>query len=437
MLLWRIIGGIGRTLITSGLFILLFVAYQLWGTGIQEARAQDSLADEFTEFLESAPEFTEGVEDPVAEPTAVPEASLASANPDEAAAEPGPAPEPTARPKASIPPEFLYKDDGEAIARISMPTIGVDKVIVAGVSVEALRIGPGHYPTTVMPGQPGNASIAGHRTTYGAPFHRIDELQPGDEIKVQTIQGVHTYVVDAQTTASGQEVGYFIVDPSATEVLSDFGDNRLTLTACHPKYSARQRIIVTATLVSEPVELIERPADLQAGELKLQADENSNGEDGTELVISDEVARDDDPELTSDPEFAETASAAAAAATDTDDPSGQSDGSAVDVEGAETVSQAGADEAAMAEAEAALAAQTAEAADSTQIQDDFGEGLNGDREAIVPAIMWGLAAAAIWLAAWFVGTKWRPIPMYAVGFMPFALMVFTAFQFIDKAIPSY
>lgn len=428
MLLWRIIGGIGRTLITSGVFILLFVAYQLWGTGIQEARAQSSLNDELTELFDSVPEIAEVEEAAAPEPTAIPDVTLAGTESADAA----PVPTATPRPKASIPPEFLYKPDGEAIARISMESIGVDKVIVAGVSVEALRIGPGHYPTTVMPGQPGNAAIAGHRTTYGAPFHRIDELQPGDVIKVQTIQGVHTYEVDGQTTASGAQVGHFIVDPSATEVLSDFGDNRLTLTACHPKYSARQRIIVTATLISEPVELIERPADLEAGELQLQGDETSDLEDGRELVISDEVARDDDPELTDDPAFA-------AAGGDTDDPSDTSaagDGTdATASELGDAVSQAGSNEAAIAEAEAALAAQNAEAA--AGVEEDFGEGLNGDREAIMPAVMWALAAAAVWLAAWFVGTKWRPIPMYALGIVPFALLVFTSFQFIDQAIPSY
>jgi sortase A len=90
-----------------------------------------------------------------------------------------------------------------------------------------------------MPGQPGNAAIAGHRTTYGAPFNRIDELQAGDEILVTTLQGAFRYEVFEQ----------HIVSPSASEVLDDFGDNRLTLTACHPKYSARQRIVVVARLV--------------------------------------------------------------------------------------------------------------------------------------------------------------------------------------------
>ena len=76
-----------------------------------------------------------------------------------------------------------------------IPKIGVDKIVVEGVGRNDLRKGPGHYPDTPMPGQPGNAAIAGHRTTYGAPFNRIDELEPGDEILVTTLQGPFTYEV--------------------------------------------------------------------------------------------------------------------------------------------------------------------------------------------------------------------------------------------------
>ena len=122
------------------------------------------------------------------------------------------------------------------MARIRIPDIGVDKIVVEGVQVSDLKRGPGHYPDTPLPGQPGNAAIAGHRTTYGAPFNRLDELEPGDEILVTTAQGAFRYEVQRQ----------LIVSPDQVEVLDDFGDDRLTLTACHPKYSARQRIVVVA-----------------------------------------------------------------------------------------------------------------------------------------------------------------------------------------------
>jgi len=116
------------------------------------------------------------------------------------------------------------------------------------VALPDLKKGPGHYPGTPLPGQEGNAAIAGHRTTYGAPFHRLDELEPGDEITVTTVQGEFTYIV-AET---------LIVSPTQVDVLEDKGDNRLTLSACHPKYSARQRIIVVSKL-AEDEEALPRP----------------------------------------------------------------------------------------------------------------------------------------------------------------------------------
>jgi sortase A len=131
--------------------------------------------------------------------------------------------------------------EGEPTARIQIPAIGVDKIVVEGVSLPDLKKGPGHYPESPLPGQEGNAAIAGHRTTYGAPFNRIDELEPGDEITVQTVQGEFTYLVKEQQ----------IVRPSQVEVLQDKGDNRLTLTACHPEYSARERIVVVAELAPD------------------------------------------------------------------------------------------------------------------------------------------------------------------------------------------
>jgi len=141
---------------------------------------------------------------------------------------------------------------GDAIARIRAPKIGLDKIVVQGVEVDDLRKGPGHYRSTPMPGQHGNAAIAGHRTTYGAPFNRIDELDPGDDIMVSTPQGDFTYKVMPQTASDGSVSGHLIVSPNDVWVLDDMGDNRLTLTACHPKYSADKRIVVQALLVEPP-----------------------------------------------------------------------------------------------------------------------------------------------------------------------------------------
>lgn len=182
----------------AGTLILLFVAYQLWGTGIAEARSQDNLKDDFKVLQKDAP--------PV-DPTRTEFAP--------------PAP------------------DGQAVAIIKIPKIGVEKAVVQGVSVADLKKGPGHYPNTPMPGQAGNAAIAGHRTTYGAPFYNLDELAPNDPILVTTVQGSFRYEV----------VETKIVRPSQIEVLQNTDDNRLTLTTCHPRFSAAQRMVIVAKLV--------------------------------------------------------------------------------------------------------------------------------------------------------------------------------------------
>ena len=230
MRLARVLGAIGRTLITAGVLILLFVAYQLWGTGIREAQAQNRLEDDFAEVLAEADEPATTTSSTTSSTsstssTSVPESTTTSEAP----------PEPV--------PPIEAVPEGEATARIRIPKIGVDKIVVEGVSLRDLKKGPGHYPETPLPGQKGNAAIAGHRTTYGAPFSRIDELEAGDEVFVETVQGEFRYLVSEQQ----------IISPTQVEVLDDKGDNRLTLTACHPKLSSKQRIVIHAVLVGNPV----------------------------------------------------------------------------------------------------------------------------------------------------------------------------------------
>ncbi len=190
-----------------GVLILLFVAYQLWGTGLAEARSQDELTEQFRQSAAPAP-----------------------------AAPAAPSPEPMAAP----PPA----PEGEAVAILKIPRLGVEKAVIEGVGLPELKKGPGHYPTTPMPGQPGNAAIAGHRTTYGAPFFKLDELARGDEIVVTTRQGEFRYDVMESK----------IVSPEETAVLDDMGDDRLTLTTCNPRYSAAQRLIVVAALRGDPAQ---------------------------------------------------------------------------------------------------------------------------------------------------------------------------------------
>jgi sortase A len=128
---------------------------------------------------------------------------------------------------------------GDPLGRIQIPKIGANFVIVQGTDASDLRDGPGHYVNTPLPGEPGTVAIAGHRTTFLAPFRDIDELKPTDPIHVQMPYADFTYSV--QRTR--------IVDPSATWVMRKIGYDRLVLTACHPLYSAARRIFVTARLV--------------------------------------------------------------------------------------------------------------------------------------------------------------------------------------------
>ena len=130
-------------------------------------------------------------------------------------------------------------DDGQPLGRIRMRSIGVDAVVVAGTDTASLRRGPGHYPGTPLPGARGTVAIAGHRTTYGAPFRRVDQLAAGDRIEVSMPYGRFVYSVERRR----------IVPPTATWVTQRVRYDRLVLSACHPKYSAAKRIVVFARLV--------------------------------------------------------------------------------------------------------------------------------------------------------------------------------------------
>jgi sortase A len=140
------------------------------------------------------------------------------------------------------PPERVLRREplkGDAIARMEIPAIGVSEYVVEGIDTGDLRKGPGHYPKTPLPGEPGTAAIAGHRTTYGAPFRDIDDLKPGQVIRLDMPDGTFVYRVE--------EVR--IVDDSDLSVLEPVGHRRLMLSACHPLYSAAERVIVFARQV--------------------------------------------------------------------------------------------------------------------------------------------------------------------------------------------
>ena len=224
----RILGAVGRIFITVGVLILLFAGFQLWGTAIEESSHQSELGSDLVK------------RDPGA------------SKPD--SADPGTVAASLATVDRAAGPTTAAPAEGEAVGVIRIPKIGAEKFIVEGTTKTDLKKGPGHYIGTPLPGQAGNAAIAGHRTTYGAPFNRIDELVPGDQVEIYTSQGRFIYKVLPPPDGVGIErgPGWYTVRPSESSVLDNTEENRLTLTACHPKYSASQRIVVTAALVADP-----------------------------------------------------------------------------------------------------------------------------------------------------------------------------------------
>jgi sortase A len=134
-------------------------------------------------------------------------------------------------------------DEGDAAGRIRIPEIGANFVVVDGTTPGALRKGPGFFPEAPLPGARGTVAVAGHRTTYMAPFRNVDDVERGDEVVVEMPYGRFTYEVEKTR----------IVDPDALWVINRVSYDRLVLSACHPLYSAAQRIIVFARLVrTEP-----------------------------------------------------------------------------------------------------------------------------------------------------------------------------------------
>jgi LPXTG-site transpeptidase (sortase) family protein len=326
----RLISGVGRTLITVGVLLLLFVAYQLWGTGFKYNQLQDSAGKSFAAQLAAAGQpaletsdeaggfggFTEAelasaaagkaiaVATPVTPPTTIvelptttiaptpvtppvtvpaktvpaapiatqpsttlanqpvvtdaPAVSVPSATIPGAVPATPPTPTlPTATPpKATIPTATLAKvkpgrtqmkrpKAGNSLGHIVIPRIKMDQLYVSGAGVEDLKTGPGHYPSTAFPGLDGNAGIACHRTTYGAPCLNLDLLKPGDIIGFVTLYGKFAYKVEK----------LFVVGPKDRKVLAPTpGENILTMTTCHPAYTARQRLVVRARLVGEALD---------------------------------------------------------------------------------------------------------------------------------------------------------------------------------------
>jgi sortase A len=216
----------GWIMIGLGVLILLFLGYQLVGTNLLTARSQDLAQETIDDHFVAAQDQIEVV-DTLPPPEIEPDA------PDDPP------------PEEEVPVVHYGEpapEDGSAFGVMTIPKTEAEHVLFEGVDRATLKKGPGHMPWTPLPGQPGNAVVSGHRTTYGAPFFDLDQLEPGDEISVETALGIHTYVVRSS----------FIVAPTAVEVTDPKRGAWLTLTTCNPKFSARERLIISAELVDGP-----------------------------------------------------------------------------------------------------------------------------------------------------------------------------------------
>lgn len=202
----------GLALITLGVVVLLFVGYQLVGTNITEAHDQASLARQFDAAIAAHSTST-------TVPAPHPRTTQATAAPEIL---------------PSVPP-------GGAIDHLVIPKIKLDKFVVEGTSEDSLRRGPGHYTGTPLPGQMGNAAIAGHRTTYGAPFFELNEMAAGDPIYITDLDN-HTWVYKVSQPPQ-------VVSPDDVAVLDPTPFAQLTLTTCNPRFSATSRLVVFARLV--------------------------------------------------------------------------------------------------------------------------------------------------------------------------------------------
>ncbi len=228
----KVIRTIGWTSIGLGVFLLGFVVHQLFITTYFAQQNNEALKVEAAEYFEQVT---------VTEVEYVAPGAPAVVDPQDPAAPVEPA-EPE-EPKTLLVEET--PEQGEAFAIIRIPSIerlAEGWTVVQGVSRADLKNGVGHMPSTPLPGQPGNAVLPGHRTTYGAPFHELDELEVGDIIEIETAIGLNIYEVRES----------IIVRPTEIWVTNPRPGSWITLSTCNPKFSSRERLIIFAELVSGP-----------------------------------------------------------------------------------------------------------------------------------------------------------------------------------------
>jgi sortase A len=198
------IRSVGELCITAGLILLLFVAYELWGTGAYTQKQQNKLGDELTRSWNAS--------------------------------------------AGKVTTERVRLGHGVALIRI--PRLGkkFHYVVIEGVSVADLRKGPGHYPGTALPGQIGNFVVSGHRTTYLAPFNRLGELHTGDTILIDTRASQYVYKITGKKIVRPDDID--VAAPVPEHPKANPTKRLITLTTCNPKYSAAQRLIIFGQLAS-------------------------------------------------------------------------------------------------------------------------------------------------------------------------------------------
>lgn len=212
-------GVLGELLITAGVLLLLFVAWQLWWTDVRADMAQGERTDQLQEQW--------GGFDP----------------------DPPAQPDPVAPVEVGEPPVLEEPAAGEAFGIVHVPRFGdgfQPRPVLEGTSLDLLKDGVGHYPGTALPGGVGNLALAGHRVTYGKPFNRVEELVEGDAVVVETEQAWFTYRVTTHEIVSPRDVD--VIAPVPGDPTAVPTERMLTMTTCHPMFSARERYIVHAVL---------------------------------------------------------------------------------------------------------------------------------------------------------------------------------------------
>ncbi len=366
---WRwAIGLLGRALVTAGLLMLGFVGYQLWGTGLSTASAQADLKAEFVASLQ-----TSSTQLITTTTTEVPSTVVTPSTTEVTTVQ-------TTEPQPVANPEFA---PGDVVGQLQIPSIDVDFFVVSGVGVEELRLGPGHFTDTPLPGQLGNSAIAGHRTTYGQPFHNLDQLTAGDEIIITTTYGTFTYEVS----------GLQVVEPTDYAVVSTTDPTvaTLTLTTCHPKWSAAQRLIVTADLNSVRSDPL-LPKVLVEGER------------------SEEVTTTTLPAETLSDEFSEESSAVETSSSETS--------------------------ASVAEVSATTPPAEDAASTNSQGQQVFSAGWFHDSTALVQSIIWMVILVGIRMVIIRVSQRRKSWwPMLPVGLLPVAIGLYFFYVNVNNLVP--